>query len=115
MSKNTRKDAAAEIRKLREENALLKREVSAHCFDSAGAREEKEKLLGRIATLESKVAYYKKLLDEAMVLCANVIKDATKGFILAEKYFDKTKRWRLYFLAELAGVVIGVAIWLFLK
>jgi hypothetical protein len=101
MNKKTRKAAAAEIRKLREENEILKREVRVHYYALAGAREEKEKLLGRIATLESKVAYYKK--------------DAGKAFILAEKYFDKTMRWRLYFLAELAGVVIGVAIWLFLK
>lgn len=106
MSKKTRKDAAAEIRKLREENALLKREVSAHCFDSAGAREGKEKLLGRIATLESKVAKYKNLFDQSTALYKKAFKDAAKGFVLAEKYFDKAKRWRFSFFAVLAGVIL---------
>lgn len=115
MSKKTRKDAAAEIRKLREENAQLMSEIAASRFDLAGAREEVKKHLKQIATLESKVAYYKKLLDEAMVLCANVLKDATAAVTAAEKYRAKAEFWRFYCFAVSAGVIIYCVAGLFLK
>lgn len=99
MSENTRKDAAAEIRKLREENALL-------AIRNSNLTNSIQTKIIQINTSEFKVAYYKKLLDESIALCANVIKEATKAVGVAEKYRAKMKFWRLSFFAVLAGVIL---------